>query len=210
MSNVFDQSGEKSAFIVARYRAEFNDADYDERNVMLDQIAHAASGGSGRALELLLELLDVHQLASPIVRKLIIDDGMAEEAIQDVLVAVASSVSKFRAESKFSTWFHALARNTAVGYLRRRRPDSLLEDSSNVVGAERRVSSIVAERAAVRSSVEQLPQHYRDAVLLRDVEHLSYEQVAERLGIELNTVRSRLARGRAMLASIISEPVVDG
>jgi len=91
MSNVFDQSGEKSVFIVARYRAEFNDAEYDQRNAMLDEIAHAASDGSGRALELLLELLDVHQLASPIVRRLIIDEGMAEEAEQDVLVAVVSS-----------------------------------------------------------------------------------------------------------------------
>jgi RNA polymerase sigma-70 factor (ECF subfamily) len=62
---------------------------------------------------------------------------------------------------------------------------------------------VVAERAAIQRAVQGLPDHYRDTVMLRDVERRSYEEIAEELGIELNTVRSRLARGRAMLAAAI-------
>ena len=77
VSNIFAETGERAVFIAARYRAEFVDASYEDRNDLLDEIATAASQGSGRALELLLELVDVHQLATPIVRRLIIDEGLS-------------------------------------------------------------------------------------------------------------------------------------
>ena len=66
---------------------------------------------------------------------------------------------------------------------------------------QRRISSLVAERDLVREAVYSLPPVFRDTVLLRDVERLSYSEIAERQGLAINTVRSRLSRGRALLAA---------
>ena len=58
------------------------------------------------------------------------------------------------------------------------------------------MSSLIANRATIRQAVDELPDHYRDAVVLRDIEGLPYEEVAERAGIPLNTAKTRVARGR--------------
>ncbi|MEL7156241.1 MAG: sigma-70 family RNA polymerase sigma factor [Actinomycetota bacterium] len=170
---------------------------------LLNNLALDAAAGSSEALDALLQVIDDHHLASAIVRRFILNDELVDEATQDTLIAVAESIQKFRSESKFTTWLYSIARNVSIGHLRRINPDVSLDTAENSAGASRRLSSVVAERAAIKDAVEQLPSHYRDAVMLRDVERRTYEEIAEELGIELNTVRSRLARGRAMLAATI-------
>lgn len=178
----------------------------DERSEaaeLLDRYAQEAALGSRDALDSLLGLIDEQRLANATVRRFILNDELVEEATQDTLIAVAESIHKFRAESRFTTWLYAIARNVAIGHLRRMNPEASLDSADESAGAGRRLSSVVAERTAIQNAVEQLPPHYRDTVMLRDVERRSYEEIAEALGIELNTVRSRLARGRAMLAAAI-------
>jgi RNA polymerase sigma-70 factor (ECF subfamily) len=169
----------------------------------LNNLAFDAASGSPEALDTLLQVVDDHRLANAIVRRFILNEELVDEATQDTLIAVAESIHKFRSESKFTTWLYSIARNIAIGHLRRINPDVSLDTAENSAGASRRLSSVVAERAAIQQAVEQLPAHYRDTVMLRDVERRTYEEIATELGIELNTVRSRLARGRAMLAAAI-------
>jgi RNA polymerase sigma-70 factor, ECF subfamily len=179
----------------------------DERSevgALLDQYAQQAAAGSRDALDNLLQLVDELRLATVTIRKFIINDELVDEASQDTLIAVAESIHKFRSEARFTTWLYAIARNVAIGHLRRLNPETSLDSADeSAVGAGRRLSSVVAERTAIQLAIEQLPPHYRDTVMLRDLERRSYEEIAEALGIELNTVRSRLARGRAMLAAAI-------
>ncbi len=170
---------------------------------MLNNLAFDAAAGSPEALDTLLQVVDDHRLANAIVRRFILNEELVDEATQDTLIAVAESIHKFRSESKFTTWLYSIARNVAIGHLRRINPDVSLDSAENSAGASRRLSSVVAERAAIQQAVSQLPDHYRDTVMLRDVERRTYEEIATELGIELNTVRSRLARGRAMLAAAI-------
>ena len=68
----------------------------------------------------------------------------------------------------------------------------------------------MAERDAIKAAVERLPDHYRHTVMLRDIERRTYEEIADELGIQVNTVRSRLNRGRAMLAAAILDDGSDG
>ncbi len=170
---------------------------------LLNNLALDAAGGSSEALDALLQIVDEQHLAGAIVRRFILNDQLVDEATQDTLIAVAESIHKFRSESKFTTWLYSIARNVSIGHLRRVNPDVPLDTAENTAGASRRLSSVVAERAAIKEAVEKLPVHYRDAVMLRDVERRTYEEIANELGIEVNTVRSRLARGRAMLAASI-------
>lgn len=180
----------------------------DERSEIgeqLDAYAQQAAAGSREALDTLLQLVDDNRLANATVRRFILNEELVEEATQDTLIAVAESIHKFRSEARFTTWLYSIARNVAIGHLRKMNPEAALDvaDEEAAAGAGRRLSSVVAERTVIQYAIEQLPPHYRDTVMLRDVERRSYEEIAEALGIELNTVRSRLARGRAMLAAAI-------
>ncbi|CAN5696412.1 hypothetical protein BH24ACT2_BH24ACT2_01160 [soil metagenome] len=94
----------------------------DQRSVgvFVDELARRASAGSEPATELLIEVIDGLDLARPGVRRILVDDDEAADALQDVLVAVAETIGSFRSESRFTTWLHQVARNKAVACLRRR------------------------------------------------------------------------------------------
>lgn len=183
----------------------FRSAEPSVRTEILDGLARRAAGGSPSALELLLRLVDEHRLDRVAVRRILVDDDQADDAHQDVLIALARSVHRFRSEAAFTTWLHTLARNTAVDHLRRRRATVPLGSDLDLDTAARRMSSMVAVRTDVRAAVAALPEHYRDVVVLRDLEQRSYREIADRLGLELNTVKSRLNRARALLAAAIGD-----
>ena len=188
------------------------DADQDRADAsdQLNALALKAAGGSSGALDELLQTVDDQRMANAIVRRFILNEELVDEATQDTLIAVAESIHKFRSESKFTTWLYSIARNVAIGHLRRINPDVSLDTAENSAGDSRRLSSVVSERTAIQRAIEQLPSHYRETVMLRDVERRSYEEIAEELDIELNTVRSRLARGRALLAAAMLDDGAHG
>ncbi len=192
-------SGVAENRLAALVASSFAASDGDSK--VLDSIAVSAADGSPYSLELLLGLIVEHDLAGPSIGRVVNTATTIEDVEQEVLVAVARSVHRYRGDAKFTTWLYALARNVAVSHLRKIRPtselgaDDLLDD-----GARRRMSSLVAERDVVREAIHSLPPKFRQTVLLRDIEGLSYAEIAEREGLEINTVRSRLSRGRAMLA----------
>lgn len=170
-------------------------------SMILDRIAASAAAGSAPSLTLLIGLISANDLAGPAIRRLATDAPVVEDIEQEVLLAVSRSIDRFRGEAKFTTWLYALTRNVGVSHLRRLRPTVPLTENDRLHdGADRRLSSVVARREALRRAMETLPPQLRDAVVLRDIEGLSYAEIAERQGLEVSTVRSRLSRGRAMLA----------
>lgn len=187
---------------VGRAELEYRGLSEDDRRRVVEGVAAAARDGDEPALELLLLLLDRHRLVVPAVRRVIADDGLAEEVVQDVLIVVAESITEFRAESLFRTWLFGVAKNQARHHLRShmRKPEAA-ELGADDERPTARISSVVARRHDIELELATLPDHYREPVVLRDVETMTYEAIAERLGIELGTVRSRIARGRALLAA---------
>ena len=165
---------------------------------LLDPVALRAAGGDHDALEDLIWAVDELHLARSAVRRLVVQDADAEEVEQDVLVAVAETIRGFRGEARFTTWLHQLARHKAIAQLRRRKDAVALADE---VGDAARISSMIATRTALDAAIAGLPDLYRDAVVLRDVEQRPYTEVADRLGLNLNTVKARVARGRALAAA---------
>lgn len=168
---------------------------------VLDRIAASAAAGSPYSLELLLGLIVDRSLSAPAISRVVSDRSAVEEIEQEVLVAVSRSIHRYRGDARFTTWLYAVARNVAVSHLRRLRPSTGLQPDDVLSEADRRrMSSLVAERDTVRDAIDSLPPNLRQAVVLRDLEGLSYAEIAERLDLEINTVRSRLSRGRALLA----------
>lgn len=184
---------------VARLRSAAAHADPEQRADALDLLAARAARGSPAALDALLAAVDQHGLARPAVRRLIVAEADADDVMQDVLIRVAESIGGFRGEARFTTWLHRVARNTAVDHLRRRRDTVPLDPDT--MGPVQRISSVIANRATIHDVLAQLPLHYREPVVLRDLGQLPYAEIAERLRLPLNTVKTRIARGRALVAA---------
>ncbi len=201
-----------SATAESRLHASFNTADGEQTDAILDALAASAAAGSPYSLELLLGFVSEKRLAAGVIGRHVNSTSLAEEVEQEVLIAVARSIHRYRGDAKFTTWLYSLTRNTGIAHLRRVRPTSVLVDEHlsdyrhSGQGPRRRMSSQVTQREAVRQAIDSLPPPFRQAVFLRDIEGLSYGEIAERLGLEVNTVRSRLSRGRAMLAVRLALP----
>jgi RNA polymerase sigma factor (sigma-70 family) len=176
-------------------------SDESEREAVLEVLAAQSATGSRLAVELLVEAVDRFGVARRAVRQFVLDEAAVADVVQDTLITVVQAIGSFQGDAKFTTWLHQLARNRSVDHLRRVRSTTSRE-AVEPSPAER-MSSLVASRHAVRQLLDQLPPRYRDAVLLRDVEHLPYADVATRLGRNLNTVKAHVARGRALLAGLV-------
>lgn len=158
-----------------------------------------------------------------VARRMLPSEEDARDAVQDAFVAVFKSIGSFEAHSQLSTWLHRVVINASLMRLRtkRRRPEEdieeylprFLEDGHQV---ERSVAwpttayepaDAMLERAElrelVRASIDMLPETYRVVLLLRDIEELSTEEVAEMLGITANAVKIRLHRARQALRTLL-------
>jgi RNA polymerase sigma-70 factor (ECF subfamily) len=196
-------TGDRIAASRLRELAARADASFEVLAPILDPLAAAAAAGSLAAVDVLVGLVDELDLARPTIRRLVLDPADVDEVAQDVLVAVAQGIGGYREEARFTTWLHQVARYRAIDHLRRRARDRA--DAATPVlealGPSARISSMIATRATLREVIASLDPAYRDPVVLRDVEHLSYEEVAARLGLNVNTARTRIARGRAQVAA---------
>src|SRR6266852_4525140 len=124
----------------------------------------------------------------------------AEEIAQEVFLRVHRSVGEFRGEAKLSTWLYAITSRLCLNRLQageRRHPRAGEEALADVPAADAGGGVERAEvETALRQAIAALPEERRIVVVLRDVEGLSYEEIARALDLELGTVRSRLHRAR--------------
>lgn len=196
------RSGDESA--ARRLSAEAARAG-DHDAVLAVLAGHA--GSSPPAVELLIELLDASGVVRRFAGAALLDRSAVEDVSQDALISIASSVASWDGRGKVTTWVHSIVRRRVVDHLRRRRETSPLNDEAYAAGPAERMSSMVATRASVREALEQLPELYREPVTLRDIEGLSYSEIAARLERAEGTVKAQISRGRAMVAAHLGEVI---
>lgn len=163
-----------------------------------DDLAVAAGAGDTAALDELLVLIDADGSIQIPVRKLIANAQTVQDVCQDVLIVVAEQVGTWEGRGTFQGWVATVARNKAIDHLRAKRPTEQLVD---LVSDQQRVSSMIATRVEVNRALEDLPDHYRQPVVLRDIEQLDYDEIARMLDVEYDQVKLRVSRGRAMVAA---------
>ena len=128
----------------------------------------------------------------------------AMELTQDVFVKAWQALPGWRPEARFSTWLLQIARNAALDQLRRRRVvqfaplDDGIDVADTAPGPEARYASR-QRQALLEHALQQIAAEHREILLLREIEDLSYGELAAVLGIAEGTVKSRLARARAAL-----------
>ncbi len=185
-------------------------------------VARVQAGDRG-AFDLLVA--KYHRKVLRLISRLVRDPAEVEDIAQETFIKAYRALPQFRAESAFYTWLYRIAVNTAKNYLsasnRRPIPMSDLmraddEDDSSMPSFEPSVDvqtpdSVLLSREiakTVEQAMEALPADLRTAVMLREIEGLSYEEIAAAMNCPIGTVRSRIFRARDAIAEKL-RPLLD-
>lgn len=141
---------------------------------------------------------------------------LVDDLTQDVFIKVYRALAQFRFDAAFSTWLYRIAVNHCRDEMRKRKLrrfvslQSLLDSRDKEVAMKTSVNPQESEtRELIDRGLQDLPEKFRIPVVLKDVEGLSYEEMADVMQCEMGTVKSRLSRGRNMLR-VYLKPLLEG
>lgn len=174
-------------------------------------ISHAVAGDSAA----FSELMTLHERRMyAVALRICTNREDAQDCLQDAMLRIYRSLGSFKRQSSFSTWVYRITMNTCLDELRRRKSrnatslDSLLDngwspsDDDNVPEKHALASE---QRRAIDRAIAELPEDMRSAVVLRDIQGFSYDEIAEMLEANIGTIKSRISRGREKLRLILRE-----
>ena len=164
-------------------------------------------GGDSAAFDLLVRKYQ-HRIAA-LISRYVHDWSEVQDVAQDTFIRAYRAIGNFRGDAQFYTWLHRIAVNTAKNHLvsHSRRPptdDIEVETAEQFESGLRLRENATPERELMRQQLEQtvmraverLPEELREAIGMREVEGLSYEEIAQRMQCPIGTVRSRIFRAR--------------
>jgi len=176
------------------------------------QLVARAQRGDKRAFELLVE--KYQRKLARLLSRFIRDPAEVEDVAQEAFIKAYRALPAFRGDSAFYTWLYRIGINTAKNYLMamgRRAPTSTEVEADEAEGFEEGeqlrdintpesvlLSKEIAE--TVNSTIEKLPEELRTAIQLREIEGMSYEDIARVMDCPIGTVRSRIFRAREAIA----------
>lgn len=192
--------------------------------VVEDPDAGLVAEAQGGDLEAFEELVRRHSgCVYRTLMAILVDPEEAKDAMQDAFLSAFKHIAGFQGRSKFSTWLVSIARNTALQRLRGRKSVESLEDGTLGHEGEFRPRQVrawrdnpeqmysdIERRQLVEREIMRLPPDYRVVVMLRDIEQLSTEEVAQELGLSVPALKARLFRGRLMLRERLSPHFTAG
>jgi RNA polymerase sigma-70 factor (ECF subfamily) len=183
------------------------------------QLVQRVQAGEKAAFDLLVRKYQ-HRVLK-LVSRFVSDAAEAEDVAQEAFIKAYRALASFRGDSAFYTWLYRIAINTAKNALvsNRRRPvdfDLDLQDPDQYDRHARLKEGDTPEgvllteeiRSVVEKAMEQLPEDLRTAIVLRELEGLSYEEIAEAMDCPVGTVRSRIFRAREAIDKKL-KPLLD-
>ena len=184
------------------------------------QLVERAQHGDKQAFGLLVE--KYQRKLARLLSRFIRDPGEVEDVTQEAFIKAYRALPAFRGDSAFYTWLYRIGINTAKNYLMalgRRAPTSTEVEAGEAEGFEEGeqlrdintpesvlLSSEIAR--TVNETIEQLPEELRKAIQMREIEGMSYEDIAEAMNCPIGTVRSRIFRAREAIAEQL-RPLLD-
>jgi len=193
-------------------------AEIDTQQLDLELVKRVQRGDSA-AFDLLVRKYQ-HRIAA-LIGRYVSDWSEVQDVAQETFIRAYRAMGNFRGDAQFYTWLHRIAVNTAKNHLvagNRRPPgaDVDVEDAEQFDAGIRLRDGDTPERELMRQQLEQtvmraveaLPEELRLAITLREVDGLSYEEIAERMGCPIGTVRSRIFRAREAIDNEM-KPLLD-
>ena len=184
------------------------------------QLVQRAQRGDLRAFDLLV--LKYQGRIAALVSRYVSDAGEVEDVTQEAFIKAYRALGKFRGDSAFYTWLYRIAANAAKNHLvaKGRRPgaDATIEDAEGFdeggmlsESASPEALAMGGELAAVvESALNALPDELKAALMLREFDGLSYDDIADVLGCPVGTVRSRIFRARETVDQRVKEKISGG
>ncbi|HET9338035.1 MAG TPA: RNA polymerase sigma factor RpoE [Casimicrobiaceae bacterium] len=177
------------------------------------QLVERAQRGDKRAFELLVA--KYQRKLGRLLSRLVRDPGEVEDVTQEAFIKAYRALPNFRGDSAFYTWLYRIAINTAKNYLvalGRRAPTTTefdheeaesFEDADALRDSATPEAELLTREIAttVNRAMEALPDDLRTAITLREIEGLSYEEIASVMNCPIGTVRSRIFRAREAIAA---------
>jgi RNA polymerase sigma-70 factor (ECF subfamily) len=139
-----------------------------------------------------------HEFAAKLgqfIRARVSDPATAEDILQDVFVKIQQRLGQLQDPAKLQSWIYLIARNAVVDHYRTRKETSEVPESLPAEPAEKD-PEIEGLKASFRRMIYSLPEPYRDALVLTELEGLTQKELAERLGISVSGAKSRVQRAR--------------
>ena len=187
-----------------------------------DLLARLRAGDDG-AYEEIVRLYGGRMLAA--ARRILASDDDAAEVVQEAFLSAFKAIDRFQGESRIGTWLHRIAINAALMRLRSlKRREGRIEDllpsytenggfaSMPDPWSEEVDAKLLRDEARdqVRARIDDLPENYRVALLLRDIEGFTNEELAEALGVTVNAAKIRVHRARQALRTLLDSYVNGG
>lgn len=180
------------------------------------QLVERAAAGDHRAYELLV--IKYQRRIERLIGRMVRDVDLVPDIAQETFIRAWRALHQFRGDAQFYTWLYRIAVNTAKKSLLelKRNPvviEAALQSSDDDDETSRRDNELTAEStpeselaareiaAAVNAAMEALPEDLRQAVTLREIEGMSYEEIAEAMDCPIGTVRSRIFRAREAISA---------
>jgi len=176
--------------------------------------------GDKKAFDLLVA--KYQRKISRLLSRMLREQSEVEDVMQETFIKAYRALPQFRGESAFYTWLYRIAINTARNWMtaQGRRPSSpnpnqnedgeTFDDVDSLTDNNTPESVYVSQEiaATVNATIEQLPEELRTAIVLREIEGLSYEEIAQAMDCPIGTVRSRIFRAREAIAAKL-RPLID-
>lgn len=170
--------------------------------------------GETKAFELLI--LRYQRRIFNVVFRIVRNEDVVEDLAQETFLNAFKSIRNFKGGSSFYTWLYRIAVNVCINYRTKQKRATFVDEgvmetegvaeraSGAEISPERAVRSLESS-VAISEAVDSLPEDIRTAIIMREYEGLSYQEIAEIVDCPIGTVRSRIFRGRAILKEMLKD-----
>lgn len=176
-----------------------------------ERLVELAVGGDAYAFETLMQKHESRMFA--VALRMCANREDAQDCLQDAMLRIYKAMPSFKGQSSFSTWAYRITMNTCLDDLRRKKVrkatslDAMLDLGWSPVDpgdTPEKHADNAEMRRELSKAIQQLPEDMRAAIVLRDIQGFSYDEIAQMLDANVGTIKSRISRGRERLRDILS------
>lgn len=171
--------------------------------VLLSDNTGTMCGISPMVYEMDLLFTQLHDSLKAFILRRVSDEDLANDLLQDVFLRIHSNIGSLKDSSRIQSWVYQIARNVIIDYYRSKKQKEELDESHHATEEMEEEDAVGRLTPALRSMINALPEPYREALILTEIEGIPQKELSIRWGISFSGAKSRVQRGRAMLREML-------